>query len=87
MISRPHIGDSVQAKGRAGVVISVMSARNALSGMGEVEAVIFGDNQRSMLGEQWLAKFYRVGLRMLKDSAVEWFDCHDIEEWAGENKP
>lgn len=85
MIPRPRVGDRIRANGKEGTVISVLSAREVLYGLGEVEAQVFGDNQKSMLGKDWVSQFYRVGVRT-HGSAVEWFDCHDIEEKVGENE-
>ena len=86
VVFRPRIGEQIRVAGKTGRVVSILRVKDIIYGMSEVEAQVFGDNQKSMLGRDWLKLFYRVGIRGKEGGIVEWFDCHDIEEAQNEDK-
>lgn len=79
-VDRPRVGDRVHAKGGlSGIVFSVKTARDVLMEMDDVKARLFGDNQRSKLGNNWLKTYYRVAVEE-EIGKMTWVECHDIEE-------
>lgn len=77
----PRIGDVVLLEdGSHHEVLAVQRAPELLRNMGELDARAWGDSMRARLGEEWMARYFRLVLLDKRINQIVYPECFEVRE-------